>query len=169
MTTAPGHPTSELVACAWISSIPGSNITTSMVATQTPDPVKWPVVNGISQFITVMALGGTPKPLGMQAPLAMPVMEVRCWATRLDSDKPPWFASAEMCEIIRIGMYQRSLGVFGRALTVQSGSAVYNPANVIEIVMHTEPRRIYADPRSWAVYQFDMGMTWKEVNLVIDN
>lgn len=162
------HPNSELVTCAWLSSIPGSGFTSNMVATQAPPQEQWPAVGGISQFITCRVVGGTPKPVG-QAPLAMPVMEVKCWALKLTSTKPPWFAANNMAEIIRIAMYSRGLGVFGRALTIQANGLDYNPAVVLETVMHTEPRRIYGDPREYAVYQFDMGVTWKEVNLVISN
>jgi len=163
------HPNSELVTCAWLSSIPGSGFTASMIATQAPIAESWPEVNGISSFITTRCVGGTPNPVGMQAPLAMPVMEIKCWATRLTSDKPPWFAASNMAEIIRIAMYSRGLGVFGRALTVTAKNVTYNPAVVLRTVMHTEPRRIYGDPGNYAVYQFDMGLTWKEVNLVISN
>ncbi|MHB1956707.1 MAG: hypothetical protein ACYCOU_23530 [Sulfobacillus sp.] len=162
------HPNSELVTCAWIGSIPDSGFAASMIATQAPDYTKWPVVNGISQFITCRVVGGTPKPPG-QAPLAMPVMEIKCWATRVNSDKPPWFAANNMAEIIRLGMYSRGLGVFGRALTIQNNNVTYNPAVVLSMSLHTEPRKIYNDPGNFAVYQFDMSLVWKEVNLVISN
>jgi hypothetical protein len=163
------HPTSELVTQAWLASIPGSGFSTSMIAAQAPIQEKWPVTDGISSFISMRVVGGSPAPVSMEAPLGMPVMEIKCWAARLTSDKPPWYAANQMAEIIRIAMYSRGLGVFGRALTIQANGVVYNPAVVIRTVLHTEPRRIYGDPRNYAVYQMDMGMTWKEVNLVISN
>jgi hypothetical protein len=163
------HPNSELVTMAWLASIPGSGFTASMIAATPPPQEKWPASEGISTFITMRTVGGTPRPAGGQAPLAMPVMEIKCWATRLTSDKPPWFAANNMAEIIRIAMYSRSLGVFGRALTIVQGNVTYNPAVVLSTLLHTEPRRILGDPRNYAVYQFDMGLVWKEVNLVISN
>jgi hypothetical protein len=163
------HPTSELVACAWIASIPDSGFTDSMVATRAPNQESWPVVDGVSQFISVRVVGGTPRPVDIQAPLAMPVVEVMCWATVLNSNKPPWFVANQNAEVIRLACYSRSLGVFGRALTPTAKNVTYNPATVHAAMMHTEPRRIYQDPRSYACYQFDLGMVWKEVNLVISN
>jgi hypothetical protein len=157
------HPTSELVAEAWIGSLPG--FTASMVATQPPPPDKWPVINGVSQFITVAVVGGSP-PRG-EAPIAAPVLEIKGYATQLRSNKPQWAAANQLLELIRLGCYQRTNGVFGRALVIESGNVTYNPANVTGTIVHTEPRRVYSDPRNFGVYLMEMTMVWKEVNLSI--
>lgn len=160
------HPNSELVTCAWISSIPGFPLGTNGVMTQAPKPEAWPVIGDISQIVTTRVVGGSPKP-NMQAPIAMPVMEIRCWATRLSSAKPPWFAANELAEDIRPACSGRAPGVFGRILTIQANDVEYNGATVMATCIHAEPRRIYSDPRNYAVYSMDVGITWKELNITI--
>jgi hypothetical protein len=157
------HPNSELVAMAWIASIPGFN--TSMVATQPPVEQNWPLnSDSVGQFVTVATIGGTPM-LGM--PIAQAVMEIKGWATKPGSNKPPWFAANDLLQRIWLATYSKQPGVFGRALTIQSGNVTYNPASATEAVVHAEPRRIYSDPRNWACYSMDMSFSWREANLVI--
>jgi hypothetical protein len=161
------HPNSELVTCAWISSISGFPLTASNgVMTQAPKQEQWPVIDGVSQIVTCRVVGGTPNPV-MDVPVAMPVMEIKAWATKLNQNRPPWFIANELIELIRIACYQKSFGVFGRALTIQANNVPYNQAIVLKTQVHAEPRRLYSDPRNYAVYTMDVGFVWKEVNLVI--
>jgi hypothetical protein len=158
------HPTTDLVAVAWISSIP--DIPAGSCATSMPNQEDWPVgPDGISRFITARVVGGTP--MTGTAPVAHPVLEISAWATKVGTNKPPWHAAAQLCEIIRIASYGRTLGVFGRPLTFSPGGRQYATATVTGVMLHTEPRRMYADPRNYAHYQFDAGMFWKEAGLLI--
>jgi hypothetical protein len=158
------HPTSDLVCVAWISNIP--EIPAGCCATTVPDQEQWPAGDDkVSRFISVRVVGGTP-PRG-SAPIAAPVMEVKCWATKLGSPKPPWNAANQMCESIRIASYGRALGVFGQPLSFSPGGKQYNIATVTGVTIHVEPRRIYSDPRNYACYSFDMSMIWKEAGILI--
>lgn len=161
------HPNTEVVAMAWIGSIPGQfgNFTPSMVATQPPPEQSWPLnLDGISNFITVTTVGGTPM-VGM--PIAQPMIEVKAYATKPGSNKPPWFAANNLLQQIWLASMSKLPGVFGRVLTVESNGRPYAAACVIEAVVHTEPRRMYGDQRNWAIYSMDMALSWREVGLVI--
>jgi hypothetical protein len=161
------HPNSELVAIAWIASIPApfGPFSANMVATQPPAEQSWSVnQDGIANFITVTVIGGTPL-LGM--PIAQPVIEVKAYATKPGSNKPPWFAANDLLERIRLSTMSKLPGVFGRTLTITSNGAVYASAACTEAVVHTEPRRIYSDARNWAAYMMDMSISWREVGLVV--
>jgi hypothetical protein len=161
------HPTSELVACAWVVSIPGFPLGTSGVMTQSTKQENWPVINNISQIVTCTVVGGSPG-VSDQVPIAKPVVQFKAWATKLSgSMKPPWFVANELLEQIRVACYERDYQVFGRILNIQANGVTYNGATVHGTTVHTEPRRIRADPRNYAVYQMDVGFTWVEVNLVI--
>ena len=165
--TNPLHPTSELVTCAWISSIPGFPLSTSGVMTQATAQENWPVRSNISQIVTCSVVGGSPG-TSDQVPIAKPVMSIKAWAAKLSgSMKPPWFVAAELLEQIRVACYERDYQVFGRILSIQANGQTYNGATVHGTTVHTEPRRIKADPRNYAVYQMDVGFTWVEVNLVV--
>jgi hypothetical protein len=159
------HPTSELVAEAWIADMLG--ISQSCVATQAPqDATTWPLTNDgvILEFITVRVVGGTPQP---NIPIARPVIEIQCYATKPSSNKPPWFAANQRLEQIRLACYERTLYTFGRALTITTGGKEYNGASVISSVFHTEPRRLYSTIQNYAVYQADAGFTWREIGLTV--
>jgi hypothetical protein len=91
-------------------------------------------------------------------------MDIKCWATKLLSNKPPWFAANQLAEQIRVEIYGRQLGEFGRVLNVRPE---YNKASVMGISLHIEPRRIYSDARNFAVYQMDVGLVWREVGLTV--
>jgi hypothetical protein len=161
------HPNSEVVAMAWIASIPAAfgTFNAQMVATQPPAASSWPVnQDGIGNFITVTGVGGSPM-LGV--PIAQPVIEVKAYATKPGSNKPPWFAANDLLTRIWYASYSKLPGVFGRVLTLQSNGVPYAAASVIEAIVHTEPRRIYSDSQNWAAYSMDMTMAWREVGLVV--
>jgi hypothetical protein len=171
MTGPVQHPTSELVAAAWIAAM--TPIPAAMVATQPPQDVnQWTafVAPGsagsanIRQFVTVRVVGGTP---GLNTPVWKPVVEVQCYATNPGSNKPPWGSANQTLELIRLATFNRTANEFGRALSISVGNVVYNGANVLQAVMHTEPRRLYSSIQNYAVYQADMGITWREIGLLI--
>jgi len=161
------HPNTELVAMAWIGSIPGQfgYFTPSMVATQPPAEQAWPLnEDGIANFVTVVAIGGTPM-LGM--PISQPVVEVHGWSTKPGSNKPPWFAANDLLQRIWLATMSKLPGVFGRELTIVSNGITYASASCLEAVVHTEPRRNYSDSRNWAHYSMDMSISWRETGLVV--
>jgi hypothetical protein len=163
----PYHPNSELVAMAWIASIPSTfgTFSANMVATQPPAEQNWPTnVDGIANFITVTGIGGSPM---QHTPISQPIIEVTAYATKPGSNKPPWFAANDLLQRIWLATYSKLPGVFGRVLNVVSNGVTYAPASCIEAMVHTEPRRLYSDARNWAKYSMDMSITWREVGLVV--
>jgi len=141
------HAPVDLVACAWVRSIPG--LVCDGVASQLPaDETKW-AKNG---FIVIpTGVGGAPH---ANTPVRRPVCQVECWGTVPGSDKLPWGIPAQLAEQIRMGTYDRQS--FGRALDIRSGSVTYPVARVLSARMLNEPRRLWSDAGDYAGYQFDL-------------
>lgn len=154
----PNYLTSELVAIAWIGSIPGLSV--DMVSTQLPPdankddtPADW-VVAGLG-FATVATVGGTPDPI---LPVHRPVMSVDTWAVKQGSGKPPWGVANSLAEaVIRASLDRIAVP---RHLTITVNGRPYPPASVQIAKAMTEPRRINDDPGVYAHYQFDLFMQW---------
>jgi len=153
MTTAAVqlHTTTDLVAVAWIRTIPG--LTADGVATQLPaDETKW-AANG---FVVVPTqVGGTPH---STMPLHRPVCQVETWGTVPGSDKLPWGIPSQLMAQIYAGCCDRVS--FGRLLTPVAGSVTYPYARVLSASMTTEPRRIWSDTGDYAGYQCDLTLHW---------
>lgn len=145
------HPDTDLVACAWIRSIPG--LVADGVATQLPsDETKW-AANG---FVVVpLQVGGTPH---STMPLRRPVVQVECWGTVPGSDKLPWGIPTQLCEQIRMGCLDRN--TFSRLLPITANGVTYPSARVLSAKMLTEPRRIWSDIGDYAGKQFDLALQW---------
>jgi len=142
--------TSELVAVAWIGSVPGLSL--GMVATTLPaDDSSWPN----AQFVTVAVIGGSPN---IDLPVKAPVFQVDCWACKPGSNKPPWGKANALAEVIRYATLPRS-GV-NRLLTITANGVTYPPATVQAARLLTEPMRRYGDAADYANYSFDLAMTW---------
>ena len=145
------HAPTDLVAVAWIASIPG--LVADGVATQLPaNETTW-AANG---FVVVPAqVGGTPH---STMPLRRPVVQVECWGTVPGSDKLPWGIPNQLAEQIRAGTYDRN--TFGRLLLINAGSVTYPYARVLSAKMLTEPRRIWHDTGDYAGFQFDLALQY---------
>lgn len=155
-TPLPLLPTSELVAVAWIGSVP--NLSPQMVATQLPSDVNsdgtvaaW-VRTG---FVTVSVVGGSPD---IYLPVKQPVIQVDTWATKPGSNKPPWWMANVLAETIRYATWQR-IG-WNRPLTLTAGGVSYPGAVVTSAYFATEFRRLYDDQADYARYQADLAMSW---------
>jgi hypothetical protein len=170
MTGVLQHPTNSLVAMAWIAAMidfPINGINTRLPQ----DATQWPEFQDIygsaqtiSQFITVRVIGGTPQ---ANIPVHHPVYEFKCFATKVGSNKPPFFAANQTAELISEATYNRQLYEFGRALTITSGNVNYNGATVKQALTHTEPRELFGDPRNYAVYSMDVSFCWTEVGYTL--
>lgn len=146
------HPTSELVAAAWIDSIAG--MPKGIVDTQLPaDEQTW----GDTGFVVVAVVGGSPD---VDVAMKRPIIQVDCWATNPGSNKPPWFKAAALAEQIRTACYDRS--TFGRALTPTANGVHYPTANCKTVYPLTEPHRIYGDAGNYAGYSLDLLLAWVE-------
>lgn len=145
------HANTDLVAVAWIRSIPG--LVADGVATQLPpDETTW-AENG---FVVVPTqVGGSPH---ATMPLRRPVVQVETWGTVPGSDKLPWGIPSQLAEQIRFGTYDRAS--FSRLLTITAGGVTYPLARVLSAKMLTEPRRIWSDRGDYAGVMFNLMLQW---------
>lgn len=156
----PLEPNDELVAAAWLASIPG--LSPAMVATTLPpdvdprtgNPAAW-VTTG---FVTVSVAGGNPDAM---LPVNRPVMQVDCWATRPGSNKPPWWQAAAIASVIRRATW--NLVAIPRPLTITANGVAYPGAIVRAAYMATAFRRLYADSADYAQYSGDLALDWIKV------
>jgi len=143
------HPTSELVAVAWLKGLSGLN---NLVATDLPaDATSW-AASGFTQVLTV---GGSPS---LDFPLANPVVSLDFWANAPGSGKPPWNKANQLAEVARRGMLDHD--AVQRALTLP---AAYNNARCVTVYPLTEPRRVRDDAAEFARYTMDALFSWVEV------
>jgi hypothetical protein len=148
--TVPLIASNELVAAAWIASIPG--IVIDGVAPELPDDESTWATNG---FITVKVVGGSPN---IYFNVRKPVIQVDCWADIMGSNKLPWNAATAIAEQVRTGclddeQLERSLHVVQNG--IDYGICWVQAANVI-----SEPRRVYSDQGDYAGSSFDVQFVW---------
>jgi hypothetical protein len=153
------HTPTDLVAVAWIRSIPG--LTADGVATQLPDDEESWAENG---FIVVPAtVGGTPHD---SIPLRRPVCQVEAWGTVPGSTRLPWGIPNQLIEQVRAGTYDRRH--FGRPLAITAGGVTYPTATVKGATALTEPRRIWSDIGDYAGFAMDVRLDWTALGEVIE-
>lgn len=154
MTTPTLFPTSELVAQAWISSIPDM---VAQVGEQLPaDNTTW----ASTGFVAVAVVGGNPD---VDVPIKKPVIQLDCWAASHGSNKPPWQQAAVLAEQIRAACYDKTLAHFARPLLINVNGVVYPSANCLTVYVLTEPHRIYDDIGDNAGYSMDIALTWRQI------
>jgi hypothetical protein len=145
------HADTDLVAAAWIRTIPG--LVADGVATQLPSDEKTWAANG---FVVVPTnVGGTPH---STMPLHRPVVQVECWGTVPGSDKLPWGIPSQLAAQIFAGTQDRT--TFGRPLSITANGITYPGARVLSAKMLTEPRRIWHDTGDYAGKTFDLALQW---------
>lgn len=143
-------PSNELVATAWLKSIPGFAI--DSVGTQLPsDETSW-AANGA---VTVKVAGGSPD---IYLGVRNPVIQVDCWATIPNSDRLPWAQARAIAESIRFAtMDSQNLG---RTLSISANGVDYPNAWAEAAYFLTEPRDVYSDVGDYAGSSFDMQLSW---------
>lgn len=136
MTTPVLRPNHELVAIAWLKTIVGDRVATTLPK----DAASWAATG----FCTVDTVGGTPN---LYVPLREPVMGVQCWAVNLNSQKPPWNKASSLAEAIQAACMDHP--TVPRTLTIPGG---YPQVQVKSAYLTGEPRRMPDDPSSYARY-----------------
>lgn len=132
----------ELVACAWLSEI----FPSSMVATTLPeDNTTW----AASGFIQVTSLGGSSDG---DVPMIHPVINIDCWATKPNSNRPPWRVANNNAEMIRHAVY----AMRPHKVTLPTG---YPQAQLYSADVVSEPRRV-PDISSYARFNMMVSMFW---------
>jgi hypothetical protein len=149
------HATTDLVATAWLATIPG--ITADMTGTRLPRPASDGTVSWAdSGFYQVTSgIGGTP---GMYVPLSSVVVQIDCWATQSNSDLPP-LAKANALAMAVWWAAVENTGIE----TVLNLRAGYAGARVMSAYLLGEPRPMYNDPSDYARYMVAVAMNWVEV------
>lgn len=148
------HATTDLVAVAWLASLPG--FSAAMVGSILPRPdadgiVPWAQTG----FVQATIVGGSPD---LYVPLASPVIQVDCWATQSNSDLPPYAKAASLAESIRWACLDEAN--FQGAISVRSG---YAQARVKSAYLLTEPRRVYGDEADFGRFLLNLTLNWVEV------
>jgi hypothetical protein len=151
MTTPTLRATPELVATAWLKTVVGDRVATTL-----PKPVNDVLSWADGGFVTLITAGGTPN---LYVPLRDPVMSVDCWATNPGSQKPPWDKAAILAEAIQAACYDHA----GIPQTVALPSG-YPQARVLSAYTTGEHRRITDDASSYARYSIPgLVIAWTEV------
>jgi hypothetical protein len=145
------HPTSELVAMAWLrSAVTGL---ASIVATTLPAPASDGTISWTTTgFVQVTTLGGSPE---TDYRLRHPAIGVTCWAVNQGSSKPPWGKANQLAEAIVAATY-------GSNWRLTNLPAAYRNAHVSNM-RASEPRRLPDDGGGYARYTFDLYPDWIEV------
>jgi hypothetical protein len=146
----------ELVAAAWIASIPG--FTPAMAGPVLPPDIG-PDGNAApwvsTGFVTVTTVGGSPDPL---LPRHEPVMQVECWATVLGSNRPPWQLVKALGMAITRATWDHS--TLNRLVTPAVNGVTYPSASVQGARMLTTWRRGYSDAADYARVTADLWLSW---------
>lgn len=141
------RPTSELAAVGFLRKVLAGK-TAAIVVTTLPSNVE----SFKDGAIQVQVVGGAPN---VDVATAMPVLQVDCWVPSIKSATPQWSLASDLAEIVREAVYLDD--AFG---TVVSTPAAYDNVLVFSTIMLTEPRRVTADPASYARYTFDLQVNW---------
>jgi hypothetical protein len=154
--TIPLAPDDELVAAAWIASIPG--FTAAMTGPTLPpditpdgEPAPW-ISTG---YVTVAVAGGNPDDL---LPVHRPVIDVQCWATVPGSNRPPWQMAKALANAITKATWDRT--TLNRVVTPVVNGVTYPTASVQGAKVLTAFRRLYSDTADYACVQGDLWLSW---------
>jgi hypothetical protein len=151
MTTPALRATPELVAIAWLKTVLGD-----IVATTLPKPTANGLAWETTGFVTLITAGGSPN---QYVPLRDPVMGVDCWAANSQSQKPPWNRAACLAEAIQAACYDHP--AIPQTVTLPTG---YPAARVLSAYTTGEHRRINDDASSYARYSIPgLVIAWTEV------
>jgi hypothetical protein len=148
------HATTDLVAVAWLGSLPG--FSSAMVGSILPRPDNDGVVPWAQTgFVQATIVGGSSD---MYVPLTSPAIQVDCWATQSNSDLPPYAKANALAESIRWACLADDN--FQVALTLRAG---YAQARVKSAYLLTEPRRVYGDEADFARFLVNIALNWTQV------
>lgn len=152
MTTPVLRAAPELVAIAWLKTIVGDRVSTTLPKPSSDGTISW----ADGGFVTLITAGGTPN---LYVPLREPAFAVDCWAVNPQSQKPPWGKAANLAETIQAACYDhpavpQRIDLPGAFPTVQ----------VLSAYTTGEHRRINDDASSYARYSIPgLVIAWTEV------
>lgn len=127
------------VALAWVKSVVGSNVATSL-----PKPESW----STSGFVTVMIVGGASN---ADIPMRRPVVSVDVWANSPQSNTPPWGKANSLAEAIYAATY---------AATSDTLTVAGQDVRVFSVYPVSEPIRVPDDQAGYAHVMFNLELSW---------
>ncbi|MFB7244643.1 hypothetical protein ACFCYX_19545 [Streptomyces populi] len=152
MTTPVLRATPELVATAWLASVVGDIVATTLPKPTSDGTLGWATTG----FVTLVTAGGSSN---IYVPLRTPAMGVSCWAANPGSQKPPWGRAANLAESIVAATLDHPN--VPKTLTLPGG---YPDARVLSAYTVGDPRRITDDASSYARYDIPgLVIAWTEV------
>jgi hypothetical protein len=153
MTTPVLRATPELVATAWLASVVGDIVATTLPKPGSDGTLGW----ANTGFVTLVTAGGASN---IYVPLRTPVMGVSCWAANPGSQKPPWGKASNLAEAIVAATLDHP-NVPKVALALPGG---YPDVQVKSAYVVGDPRRITDDASSYARYDIPgLVIAWTEV------
>ncbi|MFJ4926844.1 hypothetical protein [Streptomyces sp. NPDC088736] len=153
MTTPTLHASPELVAEAWLKTVVGDIVATTLPKPQADGTLSW----ADTGFVTLVTVGGTPN---IYVPLRDPVIGLSFWASNPGSQKPPWRKASNLAETVVAATLDHP-NVPRTALALPSG---YPSVQVKSAYTVGDPRRIPDDPSSYARYDIPgLVIAWTEV------
>ncbi|MFG3170571.1 hypothetical protein [Streptomyces sp. NPDC048200] len=153
MTTPVLHATPELVTTAWLISVVGDRVATTLPKPGADGTLSW----ADGGFVTHVVAGGASN---IYVPMRTPVMGLSCWAANPGSQKPPWNQAATLAESIVAACLDHD-NIPRRALALPGG---YPSVQVKSAYTVGDPRRITDDASSYACYDIPgLVIAWTEV------
>jgi hypothetical protein len=154
-------PLPELVAVAWLKSIPGNPLG-SAVATTLPPPDASGVLSWLSTGFTTVQ-GVSPGSLGDHMPTRESVLQLDFYAAPpvTGSGRPPWNKAAKLWSLIHAATY--AFQDVPRLLVLPAATPAYSNARVKVARLLGDPQRMSSDEGSYAHYQCDLQLFWNEV------
>lgn len=152
MSTPPLRATHELVATAWLKTVVGDRVATTLPKPAKDGSISW----ADGGFVTLTVAGGTPN---LYVPLREPAIGIDCWAANTGSQRPPWNKAAALAESIQAACYDHP--AIPKVVALPAG---YPAARVLSTYTTGEPRRVPDDPSSYARYSIPgLVIAWTEV------
>lgn len=153
MSTPVLHATPELVTTAWLISVVGDRVATTLPKPGADGALSW----ADGGFITHVVVGGASN---MYVPLRTPVMGLSCWAANPGSQKPPWNKASNLAETV----VKACLDHDNVPRTTLALPASYPSVQVKSAYTVGDPRRINDDSSSYARYDIPgLVLAWTEL------
>lgn len=153
MSTPVLHASPELVAEAWLKTVVGDIVSTTLPKPRADGTLSWAATG----FVTLALAGGSPN---IYVPLRDPAIGLSFWAVNPGSQKPPWRQASNLAETV-VTACQDHPNVPRRALVLPGD---YPDVQVKSAYVTGEPRRAPDDASSYARYDIPgLVIAWTEV------
>ena len=146
---------SQLVAQAWLASLPG--LTAAMIGRSLPAESAWAGSAGTTGYIVVNTTGGTPS---VEIPFYHPVVTCYPTAKQLNSDVTTWGLVENLSQIIERGC-QNWAGTH-LVLALTENGVTYPSASVVGVKAVQHGRPVFGDTGDLTQYRVDIQLDWTD-------